>query len=360
MTRTIWKRSVSLTLALMLLLAAPAAAMAAEKSYTLIPLEATDVELDQAAFRYTGEEIRPNVTVRVRDRLLTLDKDYTLAYADNIQVGTGRVIVSGIATASEDLGYTGTVEIPFQITREEPAYTLIQLKGTDVTMDGTTFPYTGEPIEPAVTVTVEGQVLTAGRDYSIAYRNNIRPGTATVTVSGIATASETLGYTGTVEIGFTIEKEPEPTESETTEPETTVPETTQPEPVEYKITKGSNATWYRQSTRNLSFTADGSIQDFEGVRIDGKALNEKYYTVESGSTVVTLKKEFLQKLSVGSHTITVLFEDGQAETAFRVSEGLDTTNPETGDSFRPGLWCTVLTLSTAAATGLLVFRKKFF
>lgn len=451
MKTSLWKRTVSMVLALILLLcAAPLTAMAAEKTFTLIQLAETDVELDQTAFQYTGQEIRPNVTVRVQDRLLTLDKDYTLEYADNIEIGTGKVIVTGIATASETVGYTGTVEIPFQITKEEPAYTLIQLKGTDVTIDGTSFPYTGSPIEPAITVTVEGKTLTAGKDYSLSYRNNVEVGTGTVIVSGIATASEILGYTGTVEIDFTItpavyelkgtdvtiegtsftytgsyiepkvtvtvngkelirdehytlsyhnnlgagtatasvngivsggytgqvnidftiekdpeETQPETTEPEATEPETTIPEVTQPESdssqaVEYKITKGDKATWYRQSTKNLSFTANGSVKSFEGVKIDGKDLAEKYYSVESGSTVVTLKKDFLQKLSVGKHTITILFGDGQAEGSFRVSEGLDATNPETGDDFSMGLWMAVMGLSLAGGIGMIVFRKKLF
>ena len=470
MTRTIWKRSVSLVLALTLLLASPVTARAAEHRSTLIPLEEADVELDRAAFQYTGGEIRPNVTVRVRDNTLTLDRDYTLEYADNVEVGTGKVLVTGIATASETLGYTGTVEIPFQITKEPPAYTLVPLKGTDVAMEGTSFPYTGAPIEPAITVTVDGRTLTAGRDYSLTYRNNVEVGTATVTVSGmeeagytgqvnvyftiekdkedpgytlielkgtdvtmegtefpytsqaiepevtvtvegkalvrdrdytltfenntapgtayavvrgIATASETVGYTGEVRFPFTIVEsqaetkpaepeatEPKPTEPEatlpdTTEPEATLPEATQPESdgsqsVTYRITRGNKATWYRQSGKPLSFTADGLFRDFEAVKIDGKTLAEKSYSVSSGSTVVTLKKEFLQSLSVGKHTIAIVFEDGEAEGYFRISEGLDETNPETGDAFAPGLWLTVMALSLAAGAGLFVFRKKIF
>ena len=533
MLTSIWKRSAAALLALILLLGAvPFSAMAAERTFTLIPLEATDVELDATAFQYTGQEIRPNVTVRVRDRLLTLDKDYTLEYADNIEVGTGKVIVTGIATASETIGYTGTVEIPFAITEKAPAFTLIELKGTDVTIDGTSFPHTGSPIEPAITVTVEGRTLTAGKDYSVSYRNNVEPGTATVSVSGIATASETLGYTGTVEIdftitpaapavvelkaedvtiegtkftytgsyiepkvtvtaggkelvrdehytlsyhnnigagtatasvtgiesagytgqvnvSFTIEKdsatpdfqlielkgtdvtlegtefphtgkaiEPKVTvtvngkvltrgedysliyesninvgtgytivrgiatasqtvgytgevkipftivkaeeETKPTEPEETKPEETEPETVEYKITKGDKSTWYVNSAKSLSFTADGDFDSFQSVKIDGKNLPEKYYTVKSGSTVVTLKSAFLQKLGTGKHTITILFKDGEANGAFKIAEGLDTSNPETGDAFPMGLWLTLMCASLAGGIGMFVFRKKIF
>ena len=448
MKNPIWKRSVGAFLALILLLGAvPFAAMAAEKTFTLIPLEATDVELDATAFQHTGQEIRPNVTVRVRDTLLTLDKDYTLEYADNIAVGTGKVIVTGIATASETIGYTGTVEIPFEITPAEaplvelkdtdvtiegtkfiytgsyiepkvtvtvngetlvrdthytltyhsnigvgtatasvtgiesagytgqvnvnftiekdpatPEFQLIQLKGTDVQLEGTRFLYTGKAIEPKVTVTVNGKILTLGQDYSLIYENNIQVGTGYAVVRGIATASETVGYTGEVKLPFTIEKaqeETKPTEPETTEPEATQPETTEPETVTYKITKGDKSTWYKSSTKTLSFTADGKYKDFEGVQIDGKKLDTKYYTVKDG-TVVTLKNSFLQKLGTGKHTITILFEDGEAQGAFKVAEGLDPTNPETGDGFQMGLWLTVMGLSLTAGTALVVFRKKIF
>ena len=91
-------RSLSMVLALMLVAAAlPFGTLAAETE--IIELVATDITLDESHFEYTGEEIRPNVTVRVRDHLLTLDKDYTLAYRNNIEVGTAAVEVTGIATS---------------------------------------------------------------------------------------------------------------------------------------------------------------------------------------------------------------------------------------------------------------------
>ena len=127
----------------------------------------------------------------------------------------------------------------------------------------------------------------------------------------------------------------------------------------YKITKGNNATWYEGSTKTLSFTANGWLQDFAGILIDGKEISSKDFTTK-GDTTVTLTNTFLQKLSAGKHTITVLFEDGEAEGAFRISGELDTSNPETGDSFPMGLWLSVMGLSLAGVTGLIVFRKKIF
>lgn len=104
-----FQRCLGLALALLLTAALPVTALAD----TAEPKElvATDVTLDETRFQYTGQEIRPNVTVRVEGQLLTLDRDYTLEFQNNVEVGTAAVVVTGIATA----GYTGTVEHPFYI-----------------------------------------------------------------------------------------------------------------------------------------------------------------------------------------------------------------------------------------------------
>ena len=356
----------SLALALLLAAAAlPFGALAAEAE--IIELVATDVTLDETRFEHTGEEIRPNVTVRVKDRLLTLDRDYTLEYKNNVAVGTAAVVVTGIATS----GYMGTVEHPFYIepkTEDTPA--LIPIKGTDVTIDGTSFPATGEEIKPGVTVTAEGKTLTAGEEYTLVYENNIQPGTASVTVTGV----EAKGYTGTVIIHYTIEAaetQPEETKPEETKPEETKPEETKPEetkpeetkpdetqPVSYKITKGSGATWYKDSGKNLSFTADGNHKDFTAILVDGKKVNSSYYTVAEG-TVVTLKSPLLQSLALGKHTVTLRFQDGEADGTFTVAVPTDHDNPKTGDAFAHHAWTALLFVSLTGIIGtVFAFRKK--
>ena len=364
-------RCVSMALALILLCAAlPIGALAAEAE--TIELVATDITLDETRFEYTGEEIRPNVTVRVKDQLLTLDKDYTLSYKNNIEVGEAAVVVTGIATS----GYTGTVEHPFYIdakTEDVPAP--ITIKGTDVTIDGTSFPATGEAIEPAVTVTVEGKTLTAGEEYTLVYENNIRPGTASVTVTGV----EDKGYIGTVIIHFTIEEaetkpeetqpeetkpeetQPEETKPEETQPEETKPEETQPEetkPVSYKITKGNGSTWRKNSGKDLSFTADGDHKNFTAILVDGKKVNSSYYTVAEG-TLVTLNSKLLQSLELGKHTVVLQFADGEASGTFTVAVPIDEENPKTGDNFALHAWTALLFVSLTGIIGTaFVCRKK--
>ncbi len=361
-------RFMSMALALLLAAAAlPFGALAAEAD--MIELVATDITLDETRFAYTGEEIRPNVTVRVKDHLLTLDKDYTLEYKNNVEVGTAAVVVTGIATS----GYLGTVEHPFYIEpKTEDAPAPITIKGTDVTIDGTSFPATGEEIKPAVTVTVEGKTLTAGEEYTLVYENNIQPGTASVTVTGV----EDKGYTGTVIIHYTIEAaetEPEETQPEETKPEESEPQETQPEeskpeetqpeetqPVSYKITKGDGATWRKDSGKSLSFTADGSHKNFTAILVDGKKVNSSYYTVSEG-TVVTLDSKLLQSLALGKHTVKLQFTDGEASGTFTVGAPADTENPKTGDDFALHAWTALLFVSLTGIIGTaFACRKKIF
>lgn len=58
--------------------------------------------------------------------------------------------------------------------------------------------YTGSAITPEPTVYSDGFKLTKGKDYTLSYKNNIKPGTATVTVKGIG------NFSGTTTMEFTI------------------------------------------------------------------------------------------------------------------------------------------------------------
>lgn len=340
----------------------------AEESVTTI--KGTDVTISGYSFPYTGDEIRPEVTVAVNGVTLAEGTHYQLTYKDNIAAGTASVTVTGLPEA----GYDGIVTIPFTI--EGLSFTLTPIKGTDVVIDGTEFVYTGQPIEPAVTVTVEGKVLTEGTDYSLDYENNVQPGTATLTVTGIATASMTQGYTGEVSIDFTIvQKQDAPEDSDkpedTDKPEdsekpgdTDKPEDTdkpgdseeETKPVEYKITKGDRATWFQNSGKRLSFVTNGSEKNFTGISVNGKGLGKSYYTV-SGDTV-TLNTAFLNRLTVGKYSIAVHFADGDAEGTFFVSDKLDVTNPVTGDSRNVGLFLFTGFAALSALAGAAFVSKR--
>lgn len=61
----------------------------------------------------------------------------------------------------------------------------VTLEGAVVTIAQASYEFTKQQVRPPVTVTVEGTTLVKGTDYEVAYSDNIYPGTATITVTGV-------------------------------------------------------------------------------------------------------------------------------------------------------------------------------
>ena len=72
----------------------------------------------------------------------------------------------------------------------------------DVTVEDAV--YTGEAVEPEVSVKVGNKVLEQGKDYTVEFSDNVEAGTATAVVKG--TGEQTSGYWGTVEAKFTVKQ----------------------------------------------------------------------------------------------------------------------------------------------------------
>ena len=331
MRTSLLQRGLGFALALTLVLAAPLTARAEDSEAQFTELTRDHVSIEKTEYEYTGEAIRPNVTVRVEETLLTLDKEYSLEYADNTEVGEGKVIVTGIATG----GYTGTVEVPFSIVEKEDEQEPVALEESHVKLDKAEFTFDGKAIEPAVTVTVGDKVLVKDTDYTLTFENNDKAGEA----FAVVTAKEGSGYTGTVRVKFTIKEAPKAPE--------------------YTITKGNAAKWTLKSTKALSFTADGEFDKFVGVSVDGKRISDSNYAAKKGSTVITLKSAYLNTLKKGEHTITIHFDDGKAEGSFTVLAASSDGNPNTGDNIH--LWAALLFVSLTGLIGAgYAFSKKIW
>lgn len=141
---------------------------------------------------------------------------------------------------------------------------------------------------------------------------------------------------------------------------------------EYKITEGANSSWTKNTDATLKFVANGDLSKLVGVKVDGALITADKYTAVSGSTVITLKNDYLDTLSVGKHTLTVVYNDGECSTEFEIkaapgggettpanpSEG-NTDSPKTGDTSNLTLWIVLLLVSGGAAVGTtLVGTKK--
>ena len=99
-----------------------------------------------------------------------------------------------------------------------------------------------------------------------------------------------------------------------------------PAPVSYLILEGANSTWRKGSLTGLSFRSSADVAKFDGVTVDGTAIDAGCYSAELGSTRITLRAEYLETLSAGSHTLVIKAIDGTADTSFTVLEA-ETAEP---------------------------------
>ena len=101
-------------------------------------------------------------------------------------------------------------------------------------------------------------------------------------------------------------------------------------PKEYKFIEGANQTYTIDESKNATFRIDANYSLFTNkVYVDDKLVDSTNYDSKSGSTVITLKDEYLKTLSVGEHTLKVAFSDnGEAITKFTIKEKQQNTNIE--------------------------------
>ena len=203
---------------------------------------------------YTGEEQTQNIYIKDGDVKLVRDKDYTVEYQDNIEVGTAKIIIKGVDN------YTGEKVLEFAIEKAVPKYPKLEvctaiygqtladvelmeeavgkfyfeddlnrevgevginsfyvtfkpadsknysevehikvkvkvepLDMSSAQVLGVTDGYaTGNEVKPEVSVKFQDELLVYGKDFSLGYANNVYPGQAAVVVKGIG------NYTGKV------------------------------------------------------------------------------------------------------------------------------------------------------------------
>ena len=82
--------------------------------------------------------------------------------------------------------------------------------------------------------------------------------------------------------------------------------------------EGADGTFSIGEDESLTIRVDAELGRFTGVEIDGKEVDPASYTTWSGSTYVKLTKEFLSALTLGGHTVKILFSDGYAITTINI------------------------------------------
>lgn len=134
------------------------------------------------------------------------------------------------------------------------------------------------------------------------------------------------------------------------------------EKIVYEVTEGANQKYIitKNTEAKFKINADFRLFDAGKVYVDNELVDPKNYTAESGSTIITLKKEFVDTLSVGEHTLKVVFNDGgEAITTFNVAKvTVPTDNPQTGDNIGFYIISGILSIVGLAGAGIFYRRKQ--
>lgn len=146
------------------------------------------VALAKDSYFFTGKDIKPAVTVKeaASGKVLS-SSNYVVTYSNNRNAGTAKASVE-ITTSTGKV----TINKTFVIKKLTVGYGTIELSKASYVYDGTRH-------KPAVKVYNSlGTQLAQGKNYTVAYRNNLNAGKATVVVTGVG------NYTGTLTKAFTI------------------------------------------------------------------------------------------------------------------------------------------------------------
>lgn len=133
--------------------------------------------------------------------------------------------------------------------------------------------------------------------------------------------------------------------------------------VNYQILYGSNSRWQKGSSLDLSFHTDGEAA-FISVRVNGIQIDSDNYTVQSDGTIITLNASYLETLEIGTHMLTVEYNDGKATAQFTIimtdndDVSLDNnSSAETGDNSLFWLWMIMVLISWAGLMGTAFIHK---
>lgn len=77
-----------------------------------------------------------------------------------------------------------------------------------------------------------------------------------------------------------------------------------------KFLQGENQVYNHGDNSDISIVANGNIGAFIGVKVNGNFLEPMHYEKSEGSTIVKLKKTYLDTLGIGTHNITFAYKGG--------------------------------------------------
>lgn len=126
---------------------------------------------------------------------------------------------------------------------------------------------------------------------------------------------------------------------------------------EYKVLEGANQTLIINKIKDLIIKIEASFNLFKTngkVYINDELLDENNYTAKEGSTIITLKEDYLKTLSKGTYTLKVTFNDDRyAITNFFIKEEIK--NPETSDNISNYI---IISITSLLLGGVFIYNKN--
>lgn len=126
---------------------------------------------------------------------------------------------------------------------------------------------------------------------------------------------------------------------------------------EYKVLEGVNQTLRINKIKDLIIKIDASFDLFKTngkVYINDELLDENNYTAKEGSTIITLKEDYLKTLSKGTYNLKVTFDDDRyAITNFFIKEEIK--NPETSDNISNYI---IISITSLLLGGVFIYNKN--
>ena len=126
---------------------------------------------------------------------------------------------------------------------------------------------------------------------------------------------------------------------------------------EYKVLEGANQTLRINKIKDLIIKIEASFDLFKTngkVYINDELLDENNYIAKEGSTIITLKEDYLKTLSKGTYTLKVTFDDDRyAITNFFIKEEIK--NPETSDNISNYI---IISITSLLLGGVFIYNKN--
>lgn len=349
----------------------PAEEVSVKAIYEAVPV----TEYTITATAGANGTISPNGAVRVtaggsQTFTISPSSGYVI---DSLKVD-GLEVTAATSYTFSDINANHTIEAAFKQESQTPVVTVPSI----TTQPGNATVKVGE--------TATFTIAATGTDLTYQWQIDRNDGNGWVNIAGATATSYT---TSTVDIscnGFkyqcVVSNLAGTVTSNTAVLTVTENSTPDPDPVDYDILDGANSSWTQNSDGSLSIRGSGAFSKFVGVKVDGSLVDAKNYTVKEGSTIVTLKADYLNNLSAETHTFEILWTDGSASTTFTITADSsdngnnnqndnDNSNPDdnvlpddsnkkyeapkTGDD-TPSVWLFIL--SIISGTGLILTAKK--